>query len=26
VAERTVEYLDGTKLKGSGIRVEIARS
>ena len=26
VAEKTVEFLDGTKLKGSGIRVEIARS
>ncbi|HRV60914.1 MAG TPA: DbpA RNA binding domain-containing protein, partial [Solirubrobacterales bacterium] len=26
VAERTVEFLDGTRLKGSGIRVEVARS
>ncbi len=26
VAERTVEFLDGTRLKGSAIRVEIARS
>ncbi len=26
VAERTVEYLDGTKLKGREIRLEIARS
>ncbi len=25
VAERTVEYLDGTKLKGAEIRVEVAR-
>ncbi len=26
VAERTVEFLDGSRLKGSAIRVEIARS
>ena len=26
VAEKTVEFLDGTRLKGSGIRVEIAKN